>query len=175
MDSFKTCCFTGHRPNRLPWGKDETQPLCVTCKKLLTDEVELAYQLGFRRFWSGMAMGGDLLFAEVVLACGELHPDVQLFAAIPCLDQTKGWSQDQTERYQRILERLPASQQILVQAERTRDCMLRRDRYMVNQSQRIIALYDGKSRGGTRYTLNYALKKGLESVVIDPYTLETIR
>ncbi|MCD8189753.1 MAG: DUF1273 domain-containing protein [Clostridiales bacterium] len=175
MESSKTCCFTGHRPNHLPWGRDETRLLCVACKEQLAIEIERAYQEGFRQFLCGMAMGGDLLFAEAALACSALHPDLRLVAAIPCLDQTKGWPREQAERYQRILDRLPSSQQVLIQTERTRACMLRRDRYMVNQSQRIIALYDGKSAGGTRYTLGCALKRGLETVIIDPYTMETIR
>ncbi|MCD7821470.1 MAG: DUF1273 domain-containing protein [Clostridiales bacterium] len=172
MERYKTCCFTGHRPNHLPWGKDETQPLCVACKERLAIEVELAYLEGFRRFLCGMAMGGDLLLAEAVLAYGKLHPDLRLDAVIPCLDQTRGWPQEQIERYQHILEQIPPSRQILIQPERTRDCMLRRDRYMVNQSQRIIALYDGKSKGGTQYTLSFALKMQLETVIIDPYTAE---
>ncbi|MCD7837995.1 MAG: DUF1273 domain-containing protein [Clostridiales bacterium] len=172
---MKTCCFTGHRPNHLPWGKDETKFLCVSCKEHLAIEIERAYLAGFRRFLCGMAMGGDLLFAEAVLACGKLHPDLRLEAVIPCLDQTKGWPQAQVQRYQTILEKIPSDRQILIQPERTRSSMLRRDRYMVNQSQRIIALYDGKSKGGTRYTLSYALKQELETVIIDPYTMETIR
>ncbi len=175
MELSKTCCFTGHRPNHLPWGEDETHPLCVSCKERLAVEIELAYQAGFRRFLCGMAMGGDLLFAEAVLACGNTHANLLLDAAIPCLDQTKGWPPEQVQRYQRILEQIPANRQILIQPERTRNCMLRRDRYMVNQSQRVIALYDGKSTGGTQYTLGYALKKGLETTIINPYTLETIR
>ncbi|MCD8008105.1 MAG: DUF1273 domain-containing protein [Clostridiales bacterium] len=175
MEPSGTCCFTGHRPNHLPWGKDETHPLCVACKEHLAIEIELAYLAGFRRFLCGMAMGGDLLFAETVLAFGEVHPDLWLEAVIPCLNQTNGWPQEQAQRYQYILEQLPSDRQILIQPERTRGCMLRRDRYMVNQSQRIIALYDGKSTGGTRYTLSYALKKELEAVIIDPYTMETIR
>ncbi|MCD8146092.1 MAG: DUF1273 domain-containing protein [Clostridiales bacterium] len=172
---MKTCCFTGHRPNHLPWRGDEAAPLCLACQARLADEIERAYRAGFRRFLCGMAMGGDLLFAETVLACGEAHPDLRLDAAIPCLNQTKDWPQEQVRRYRSILDQIPSDRQILIQTERTRDCMLRRDRYMVNQSQRIVALYDGKSAGGTRYTLSYALKKGLETVIIDPYTTEIIR
>ena len=26
MNKEKTCCFTGHRPDKLPWGEDEADP-----------------------------------------------------------------------------------------------------------------------------------------------------
>ena len=27
-----TCCFTGHRPSKLPWGTREEDPRCVALK-----------------------------------------------------------------------------------------------------------------------------------------------
>ena len=35
-----TCCFTGHRPNKLPWGGDEEDQRCLTLKKAIADAVE---------------------------------------------------------------------------------------------------------------------------------------
>ncbi|HJD05663.1 MAG TPA: hypothetical protein IAB72_02115 [Candidatus Onthoplasma faecipullorum] len=45
--------------------------------------------------------------------------------------------------------------------------MHERNRYMVNNSSMIIALYSGLP-GGTKYTLNYTLKQGLIQIVINP-------
>jgi uncharacterized phage-like protein YoqJ len=50
-----------------------------------------------------------------------------------------------------------------------------RNEFMVDRSSRLIAVYDGESAGGTRYTLQYAMKKGLECIAIDPVTLEILR
>ena len=49
----------------------------------------------------------------------------------------------------------------------TPDCMLRRNRYMVDRSAMVIAVYDG-SNGGTRRTLEYALIQKVPFVDIDP-------
>jgi hypothetical protein len=61
------CCFTGHRPDKLPWGEQESDPRCVRIKGELSAALERAYALGYRHFISGMARGGDLYFAEAVL------------------------------------------------------------------------------------------------------------
>lgn len=168
MAELKTCCFTGHRPQHLPWGTDETTREALLCRELLAHCVEWAWEEGFCQFLCGMAEGADLMFAEAVLACQTVHPEVVLTAVIPCADQTKGWRLEQQQRYQHILDIIGSEHRILIQQERTRGCMLRRDRYMVNQSSLIIALYDGKSRGGTQYTLGYALHKQMASLMIDP-------
>ena len=68
MDRATTCCFTGHRPDKLPWGSRESDPRCLTLKRRLTQAVEGAYTQGMRHFICGMARGTDLYFAEAVLA-----------------------------------------------------------------------------------------------------------
>ncbi len=171
----KTCCFTGHRPQGLPWGEVETHALCMGFQAVLAYELEQAWKEGFRTFWCGMARGGDLLFAEAVLACQQVHPDVELFAAIPCPNQIQGWPKSDVERYWHILRFIGARHCTLISSHWTRSCMHERNRYMVDRSSRIIALYDGRSRGGTGYTLHYARQRGLERVVIDPATLRVSR
>ena len=68
VDRATTCCFTGHRPDKLPWGSRESDPRCLTLKRRLTQAVEGAYAQGMRHFICGMARGTDLYFAEAVLA-----------------------------------------------------------------------------------------------------------
>ena len=56
----------------------------------------------------------------------------------------------------------------MVQRHYDRGCMLRRNRYMVDRSSRLIAVYDGLLLGGTMYTVSYAMKQGLKVVLLDP-------
>jgi uncharacterized phage-like protein YoqJ len=172
MEFERTCCFTGHRPNHLPLKGDEGKSWEIACNAVLIAQVEQAWQDGYRRFLTGMAPGGDMMWAEAVLACRMVHPDIILSAVIPCKTQTKGWKEADKRRYDTILSSIDPKYQVLIQQEYDRGCMLRRDRYMVAQSQRIVALYDGVSKGGTKYTLEYALSQGLDAVIIDPHTLE---
>ena len=48
-----------------------------------------------------------------------------------------------------------------VRSSYTPACMQRRDRYMVDHAALLIAAFDGTA-GGTRYTVEYALRRGIE-------------
>ena len=165
MDRKKTCCFTGHRPNKLPWGEDESDPRCLRLKGSLARAVEKAYTAGCRQFISGMARGCDLYFAEAVLALREAEPDILLECARPCQAQADGWPEAERARYQAILDR--CNLETLVQHSYDRFCMIRRNRYMVDRSGVLIAVYNGTPKGGTFQTLAYAMKKGLVIHTID--------
>ena len=78
MDREHTCCFTGHRPHKLPWGENEHDARCIALKEQLTIALDRAYDLGFRHFICGMARGSDLYFAEGVLALRDRAPGVTL-------------------------------------------------------------------------------------------------
>ena len=160
-----TCCFTGHRPDKLPWGEDERDPRCQRLKRSLAQAVEDAYVMGCRRFLSGMARGCDLYFAEAVLELREWHGDVELECCRPCETQADSWPAPERDRYQSILDRCNC--ETLVQHHYDRFCMMRRNQYMVNRSQRIIAVYNGLPKGGTYQTLLCAMKKGLTTHILD--------
>ena len=153
-----SCCFTGHRPGKLPWGYREEDPRCVSLKRRIADAVESAYQEGFRHFLCGMAQGCDLYFCESVLRLREVHPEVTLEAAIPCPTQADGWPRDQRERYARLVA--ACDYETVVSARYTPGCMHRRDRYMVDHASLLIAAFDG-TPGGTRYTVEYAMGRGV--------------
>ena len=165
MKRKTTCCFTGHRPNKLPWGNNESDPRCADLKARLGAALETAYADGYRHFLCGMALGCDLYFCEAVLDLRDRFGDVTVEAAVPCEEQSARWRERDRNRYFALLER--CDYETLVQHHYTAGCMQRRDRYMVDRSQRIIAAYDGRTLGGTMYTLTYALRQGLETVILD--------
>ena len=160
-----SCCFTGHRPNKLPWGSNEEDPRCKALKGRLWDVMETAYEEGYRHFICGMAQGCDLYFCELALQLREKYGDVSVEAAIPCPSQADGWSRAERLRWQQLVDRCDV--ETLVQDHYSTDCMLRRNRYMVDHASLLIAVYDGQS-GGTRRTIEYAMRRGVEIVDIAP-------
>ncbi len=49
--------------------------------------------------------------------------------------------------------------------------MLERDRFLVERSDCLLAVYDGEQRGGTAATVRYAENMGRKLILIDPITL----
>ena len=138
MEQETTCCFTGHRPDKLPWGEAEGDPRCLELKRGL----------------------------ETVLALRERYPHITLEGVRPCESQADGWPEREKERYWSILDR--CDYETLVQHRYDRGCMARRNRYMVDRSSRIIAVYDGVPQGGTAQTLLYAMRRGLKTDILSP-------
>jgi len=49
--------------------------------------------------------------------------------------------------------------------------MLERDRYLVDHTSVLLAVYDGTRRSGIGATVKYARKLGRKIIIIDPLTL----
>ena len=164
MDRGTSCCFTGHRPDKLPWGTEEDDGRCLRLKAALGEALDRAYEAGARHFLCGMARGCDLYFAQAVLDLRARRPGVTLEGVRPCESQADRWPEEERARYQAILDQ--CDYETLIQHHYDRFCMMRRNRYMVDRSARIIAVYDGMPRGGTAQTLAYALRKQLEADIL---------
>ena len=128
----KCCCFTGHRPEKLPWREKEDDPRCRLFKHQLLEEMELAYELGYRHFISGMARGTDLYFCETALSLRERHPDISVEAAIPYPGQSDRWSRTDQFRYALLLEQ--CNYETVVSHHYSPGCLQRRNRYMVDHA-----------------------------------------
>ncbi|NLM83906.1 MAG: DUF1273 domain-containing protein [Clostridiales bacterium] len=144
----KTCCVTGHRA--LPPGRQ------LEIASALRDEVLRAVEDGYTRFISGFASGVDLMFAEIVDDLARENPALELHAAIPY----RGRLHTRDPVFRRLIARC---KDVRVYSETySSDCYFVRNRAMVEQSQRVIAVYDGRSRGGTAYTIRRAYELGRE-------------
>jgi len=162
----QSCGFTGHRPAKLPWGENESDGRALALKLRLAAALESAYAEGMRHFICGMAQGCDLYFCEAVLALRRIHPDVELEAAVPCPEQADGWAPEQRRRYRSLLEACDCK--TLIQPSYSPDCMKKRNRFIVDHSAMLLAVYDGVTPGGTLQTLSYALRAGHRVVQLDP-------
>lgn len=138
----KTCCLTGNREI----SEDKKEYVIAELEK----EIRAAVTDGYTRFISGFAEGVDLIFAALVIELkAQGHPLV-LEAALPYRGRLNSDNQD----FQKILS---LCDRIKVLSEKSsRSCYHIRNRYMVNESSRVIAVYDGRDDGGTAYTISYA-------------------
>ena len=55
--------FTGHRPQKLPWGFNENDERFIDMKNRTKVEIENAIIKGYHTFLCGMALGFDMMCA----------------------------------------------------------------------------------------------------------------
>lgn len=164
MKREMTCSFTGHRAEKLPWKHNEQDPACIALKIKLADTLHAAYEAGYRHFICGMATGSDLYFGEAVVALRDEHPDVTLEGAVPFEGQADRWSDRLRKRYFRLAEE--CDRLTVLHTGYTPNCMMDRNRYMVDHASLLVAVYNGEA-GGTRNTILYAMRQGLQILQLD--------
>ena len=160
------CAFTGHRPKKFPWGYNGSDDRCVALKKAIAGEIAKMADAGYTDFLSGMAQGTDTWAALVVLALKKENPALKLHCILPCEGQTDGWTASARKRYFFILEQ--ADEVVYVSREYREECMLERNRYLVDHAACLLAVYNGERRGGTAMTVRYARKLQRRVIILNP-------
>lgn len=137
----KICCVTGHR--NIPIEKVDF----VTSE--LKREILLAIENGFTHFISGFAEGVDLIFADIISELKKQY-NITLEAAVPYEGRIK--TPDKT--FKRLIKNCD-----IVKVHSNfyeKSCYMKRNKYMVLQSDLVIAIFDGRQSGGTFLTIKYA-------------------
>ncbi|MCL2392873.1 MAG: DUF1273 domain-containing protein [Oscillospiraceae bacterium] len=168
MSNF-SCAFTGHRPARFPFGYNEDDERCVQVKAVISEQINALVVNGVTEFYSGMALGVDQWAAEIVLEMKKTHSNLRLIAVRPCETQADRWSANQRERHYNTLAHCDVV--YTLQTKYTRSCIFERNKYLVDRAKYLLAVYDGRSNGGTAYTVRYARQQGRWIITIHPETL----
>ncbi len=146
-------CFTGHRE------LDATE--LPGLRRALESTLEAAWAQGYRDFYNGGALGFDLLAAEAVLACKRRHREISLEMVVPHARQTAGWPEAERCRHERLCYQADETQ--VLSPLYYSGCYHVRNRYMVDHSG-LCLCYFTHMRGGTAYTVAYAVRQGLRLV-----------
>ena len=148
----RTACFTGHRS--LPDGDGRARLISA-----VDAMIAAAVSRGYRNFISGGAVGFDTLAACRVALAKRRIPEIKLYLALPCRNQTEKWTRvEDIALYKQLLA--AASDVCYISEFYTSTCMFERNRFMVDRSALCIA-YCIRQKGGSAYTMNYAKKSGL--------------
>lgn len=150
--------FTGHRPQKLPWGRNESDERCLDFKRRLDAEIIKAYEHGARCFLSGMAEGVDIIAAEEVLRLSGELPGIKLIAVFP-------YGTGENARIRRAAER--AERVVAISEKCVTGCFAARNRFLVSNSVKLIAGFGGDINSGTGQTVKMALDRGLEIAILN--------
>jgi len=150
FDKTRTVCFSGHR--------DIPEAERFLLQKKIKKAVYNAYENGYRFFICGGARGLDTLAALEVIRLRKTFGDIKLAIAVPCLSQADRWPEKDRNLYQTILRQ--ADEKIILSDFYYSGCMQSRNRFMVDSSSLCIC-YMTRFKGGTWYTVKYAIQCGL--------------
>ncbi|KAA8502850.1 MAG: DUF1273 family protein [Lachnospiraceae bacterium] len=155
----KICGVTGHREIPAEYMEQAEQGLRREIEKAIAD--------GYTYFISGFADGADQLFAGIVLEKAKENPVLHLEAAIPYRNRYKQLMEDGQTRA--MLE--ACAKVAVISEEWASNVYMKRNRYMVDQADRVIAVYDGREKGGTVSTIRmvHAQRKEMREVPVGPY------
>ena len=140
------CCFTGHRPYKLSRPEDDI-------KVDLEKEILATIQDGFTTFLTGMACGTDIWAGNIVLRLKRRYPQVRLIAVVPFPEVSARWEPEWQEAYERLLYRADLVK--IIAPEYVPKVYEKRNRWMIDRSSRMIAVYAGQP-GGTQNAIRYA-------------------
>lgn len=137
---------TGHRPDKLGGYSTESY------RKLLAVATDQLSKIMPEKVLTGMALGWDTAIAE---ACFNLG--IPFTACIPFRGQEKLWPQQSQDKYANLVSN--AAEVVIVSSGGySASKMNKRNRYMVDNSDKVLALWDG-SQGGTGNCVAYATMK----------------
>lgn len=139
MEEYNTAFFTGHRG------------INSSVSKSINKLIDMAINQGVTEFFSGMAIGTDLIAAEI-------FTERKLFwkAITPCSNQNIKWSKRDQDTYYRLM--CCANDEVRISENYTPTCMMERNAYMVKHGDLCLAVWDGRREGGTYQTLQMARK-----------------
>ena len=157
--------FTGYRPQKMPFGFDETDVRCIDFKRRLAGTIEELIRQRYQHFLSGGAMGMDMFAAEAVLQLKDKYPNITLEMVSPFDGQATRWAPEYRHRHQWLFDR--ADVITFTGHEYHRAALFIRNQYMVDHADLLLAAYDGQS-GGTRMTVEYARRKNIQIMLIQP-------
>lgn len=150
--------ITGHRPNKL-YGYN----LNVYQWQLLKNKIaRILLDKRCGTFYTGMALGVDTIAAMAALDLKQSGTNIKVVACIPFVGQENRWPLQSREQYRKLLS-LCDEQVVVCTGGYQPYKMHLRNKYMVDRSDIVIAVWDG-SDGGTGKCVTYAMEQGKEVI-----------
>lgn len=150
----KSCTFTGHRLERLNVSED-------VVKEWLEKQIRKAVSDGYVDFIAGMQRGVDLWAAEIVIKLKAEGAPIRFIGACAFKGMENRWEDPWKKTYYYIQKKADAIH--YVANIPGRKAFFARNEWMVDRASRLIAVYNGVP-GGTKQTIDYAKRHGLEVV-----------
>jgi len=151
--------FTGHRPDKLG-GYKTPNPIFLS---IMDDIEKTLIEKGPSKVISGMALGVDQWAASIALKLG-----IPFIAAVPFEGQESIWP-DETKKSYKTLLKCACDIVIVSPGSYAAWKMQKRNQWMIDNSDEVIAIWNGSPDGGTANAVNYCKKVNKPLTIINDW------
>ena len=145
---MKSAFFTGHRN-------------AINIENAINALIDIAIKQGINHFYSGMALGTDMIASKVLI-----NRKLPWTAVIPFNGQESGWAKSSQVHYFELLSY--AKEQIILYPEYKLSSYHERNQYMIDHSKVCLAVYDERRKGGTANVVKKVKKLEMNLAVYNP-------
>ncbi|MCI2106452.1 MAG: DUF1273 domain-containing protein [Intestinimonas sp.] len=157
---------------RFRFGWDEEDIDCIRLKLVLLQQIQKLRSSGVAQFMTACDPGVGLWCGEIINALRNCNDDLQLYCALPYEEQATKWAPYLRKRYFELLEK--CTYVSAVSLHKTHSSQLNAYKYIINQSDVILAVYDPASVRGDDVdkAMEYARDKTRPVIFIHPDTFK---
>lgn len=149
---YLSCAITGHRS--LPQD---------FCKDAVRNSLISLIEQGVTTFYNGLAIGFDLLTAELLMELKEIYPFIRVCGCVPFYGQERYFSAEDKDRYAAVYKQ--CDEVVTLSDSYYKGCYHKRNLYMIERAD-VLYAYCLTARGGAAYTVKeFSRQKGKENVI----------
>ncbi len=147
--------------SRIDEKTDNLEGVKKSISKLLD---EIISKTDYVYFLNGLSIGYDLYVSQEILKIRNHNKKILLEAVLPYEEQSKNWNEKTRNDYYEIIEKSDVD--TLLQKYYSADCFKNRNKYMIDNSQVLIAIWN-KKNNHLSHAIRYANSKGKPVNIID--------
>lgn len=164
LDRNHSVCFSGHRPKKLLQNYTDKNKFYNDLINTLQDQIMDTIKSGYTHFYSGMAQGTDLIASDIIIKLKNQNCNIHHHAVYPFATQSNSYSPYWKNLFMKVLTNSDSN--TVLNKSYVKGCYHQRNKYLIDNSSILIAVFDGDYKSGTGQTIKYALKREIEVRII---------
>lgn len=161
----RTCCFIDYDYNMSEQSIEQKTEFRYKLKEIISSLIK-DYRVNY--FISGVGLGFEQSAVEIVLELKEEeYSQLTIEAVLPYESLSIEWNKLQRDKYYSIMQKI--DKETLMQYQYTKDCIRKKNIYIINKSDFIIILC--KNTCEINHLIRYAKSKKKTIFIIEPDTL----
>lgn len=175
---IKNLLVTGYKSHELGIFKENHEGI-VYIKKAVEKRLLSFIDEGLKWVVISGQLGVECWAGEVVIDLKKDYPDLQLAVLLPFLEQEANWKEERKNQYYELLSNADFVDAISKKPYESPKQLSMKNRYLVEKTDAILALYDEEKQGSPDFYIEQAKRKqsvdpSYEIHLITPYDLEVI-